>query len=220
MKLEDRQTTYPIDQMKNKKTQYITNDHIIRIALMKELNLKHAKDHTVRIIEELGVNHGNARVDIAVVNGVMHGYEIKSDADTLYRLPEQINAYSAVFDRITIVVGFTHIYQVIDMIPNWWGITVAKNDSNNNIVLNPVRLPEKNTQQDSTSVARLLWKEEALDILTEYNAASGLRSKPRNVVYQKLASIMDKDSLEDRVRETLFTRQGWRSACPTILNGG
>lgn len=65
-----------------------TNDLIIREALKRLLENRHAKDKKVRIIEELGVHHGTARIDIAVVNGIMHGYEIKSDQDTLQRLPE------------------------------------------------------------------------------------------------------------------------------------
>ena len=54
-----------------------TNDIIIRSALKKYLTNRHAQDEKVRIIEELGVQHGTARVDIVVVNGIMHGYEIK-----------------------------------------------------------------------------------------------------------------------------------------------
>jgi hypothetical protein len=59
----------------------------------------------VRIIEELGVVHGKSRIDIAVINGLMHGYEIKSDKDTLQRLPEQMNMYNSVFNKVTLVVG-------------------------------------------------------------------------------------------------------------------
>lgn len=206
--------------MKNKKTQYKTNDRDIRNILMQDLALKHAQDPSVRIIEELGVNHGSARVDIAVVNGVMHGYEIKSDADTLYRLPGQISAYNAVFDKITIVVGLAHIYHVIEMVPEWWGITIAREDCDKRLILSPIRLAEDNKTQDSLSIARLLWKEEALDILLECNEIDGYRSKPRNIVYQKLASIMDQNSLEDRVRKILFTREHWRSGSPLALNGG
>ena len=34
-------------------------------------------------VEELGVCRGRVRVDVAVVNGTLHGYEIKSDRDSL-----------------------------------------------------------------------------------------------------------------------------------------
>jgi hypothetical protein len=62
-----------------------TNDAIIRAALKRYLEGRHAQDDKVRIIEELGISHGSCRIDIAVVNGMIHGYEIKSDQDTLQR---------------------------------------------------------------------------------------------------------------------------------------
>ena len=82
-----------------------TNDTLIRSALKKFLTNHHAQDEKVRIIEEFGVQHGTARVDIAVINGIIHGYEIKSDQDTLRRLPRQMGVFNLVFDKITLVVG-------------------------------------------------------------------------------------------------------------------
>lgn len=70
----DNKNHYPTCSMaiKNKQIQFKTNDRLIREVLMNDLSIRHANDPTVRIIQELGVNHGSARVDIAVVNGVMH----------------------------------------------------------------------------------------------------------------------------------------------------
>ncbi len=44
-----------------------TNDRIIRIALKTYLEKLHARDSKLRIVEEFGVEHGAARVDVAVV---------------------------------------------------------------------------------------------------------------------------------------------------------
>ena len=150
-----------------------TNDLIIRTALREALRKLHARDKKLRIIEELGVSHGTARIDIAVVNGIMHGYEIKSDQDTLQRLPEQMNIFNAVFDKVTLVVGKSHLYNAINMIPDWWGIIVAKADPNGSITFNVIREGENNKGQDGVSVARLLWREEALRILEEAGEAHG-----------------------------------------------
>ena len=57
-------------------------DNDIRVTLIDELNRINAQ-HDYRIIEELAVCDGEARVDVAVANGRLCGYEIKSDADTL-----------------------------------------------------------------------------------------------------------------------------------------
>lgn len=197
-----------------------TNDLMIRNLLREILEEKHSKDKKVRIIEELGVHHGNARVDIAVVNGVMHGYEIKSDLDTLLRLPEQIEVYNSVFDKMTLVVGKSHLYEAIKMIPEWWGVVVAKVDENGVVTFNTIREEETNTEQNKLSVAKLLWREEALKILEEMNEANGLRSKPRDLIYSKLSTILDQTTLNKKVRETIFFRATWRSESPLMLYGG
>lgn len=56
----------------------------------------------------------------------MHGYELKGDHDTLCRLPEQANAYSAIFDFVTLVVSERHLLRAIDVVPDWWGIRIAR----------------------------------------------------------------------------------------------
>ena len=197
-----------------------TNDRIIRTALKETLRALHAHDERLRIVEEFGVEHGAVRADIAVVNGLLHGYEIKSDRDTLLRLPEQMEAYSSVFDRVTLVVGKQHLYDAIRIVPDWWGITVAKIGSDNSVLLNPIRQAGDNNDQRNISIARLLWRNEALRILEEAGEADGLRSKPREAIYQKLSVMLDQAALETKVREALFIREDWRSDAPLMLNGG
>ncbi len=204
----------------NSKNFQFTSDKLIRTALKEKLGFEHKDDPKLKIIEELGIKHGTARVDIAVVNGVLHGYEIKSDLDTLQRLPEQMNIYNSVFTQMTIVVGKIHLYEAINAVPDWWGITVAKIDTDNSVVFNCIREAGKNLNQDSVSVARLLWRDEALQILEGAGEAYGLRSKPRRNIYEKLATVFDRQVLEDKVRETIFIREAWRSDSPLVLNGG
>ncbi|MDO9572485.1 MAG: sce7726 family protein, partial [Candidatus Omnitrophota bacterium] len=156
---------------KNIHNMHPTNDLIIRSALKEFLDKHHANDDKVRIIEELGIQHGTARIDIAVINGLLHGYEIKSDQDTLQRLPEQMDVFNAVFNKITLVVGKTHLYEAINLVPEWWGITIAKTNSNSPLTFNLIREGELNKKQDSVSIAQLLWREEALEILKEQGEA-------------------------------------------------
>lgn len=203
-----------------------TNDEIIRTALraVLEKDLKKYRlenKNPAEIFEELGVRHGTARIDIAVINGIMHGYEIKSDRDTLSRLPEQMAEYNAVFDKLTLVVGKHHLYNAINIIPDWWGIMVAKINANNEVVFYTIREAEDNQEQVGVSIARLLWREEALQILEEQNKAAGFYSKTRGLIYERLANVLDVDTLKERVRETLLvSREGWRSGMPLVPSGG
>ncbi len=201
-----------------------TNDKIIRIALRNILNgnLKKYRSESgqpAEIFEELGVRHGIARIDIAVINGVMDGYEIKSDRDTLERLPEQIDEFNTVFDKLTLVVGRHHLYDAIKMVPDWWGIMVAKIDTDNKVFFQTIREAEENKNQDRISIARLLWRQEALQILEERNSATGIRSKPRELVYERLAQTLSIETLKERVRRTLISREDWRCGLTLSLSG-
>ena len=197
-----------------------TNDLLIRSALKTDLQNRHAKDKKLKIIEELGVQHGSARVDIAVVNGILHGYEIKSDKDTLQRLPEQVSAFNSVFDKITLVVGKNHLHEAIGMVPDWWEIIIAKIDENGAVVFCSIREGEFNKGQDSVSIARLLWREEALKILEAEDQAKGFYSKPRNCIYKKLSTVLDQKTLGDKVREIIFFRKEWRPDAPLMISDG
>src|SRR5690554_4270086 len=104
-------------------------DKDIRVTLISEI-AKLNQNNDYRLVEELEVCDGDARVDIAVINGKLCGYEIKSDRDTLERLSRQIDAYNKTFDYVTIVVGEKYKENIIHEIPSWWGIQVALKDTN------------------------------------------------------------------------------------------
>ena len=110
-------------------------DKEIRKPLLKRL---YSNKNNLKIIEELDVT--NARVDIATINkDYFCGYEIKSDKDTLNRLPTQILVYGYVFDKITIVVGKSKYSKIV--VPDFWGIMVAE-DRNGKIVLTKKKNPK------------------------------------------------------------------------------
>jgi hypothetical protein len=58
----------------------VTCDPDIRYVLMAELNRKFCDPTHDLILQEFGCK--GARIDIAVVNGSLHGFEIKSDSET------------------------------------------------------------------------------------------------------------------------------------------
>jgi hypothetical protein len=131
-----------------------------------------------------------------------------------------MSAYNAVFDQVTLVVGKQHLYDAIRVVPDWWGITVTKIGGDHSVVLNRLREAKNNTGQSNVSIARLLWRGEALRILEEAGRADGLRSKPREFIYERLSTILDQQTLEEKVREILFFREDWRSDAPLVLSGG
>jgi len=206
--------------MKKRKFSF-TSDRSIRMALRAKLKKTFDADPQSKIIEEMGIAQGEARVDIAVVNETIHGYELKSDLDTLRRLPEQMRIYNSVLDQVTLVVGKNHLFDAINIIPDWWGVTIAKvTDSKDTILFCNIRDADENPQKDSIAIASLLWRKEALELLEKKGAAEGVRSKSRRVLYERLAKALDQNELRAKVREYLFARKGWRSDLPLVTNGG
>lgn len=192
-----------------------TKDQNIRKELIRELRQEHTKtNHPTRIFSEFGINHGNIRADVVAVNGLIHGYEIKSDADTLDRLPEQAKAYNQVFDKITLVVGEQHIIKALDIIPSWWGVKLAKGGANKTVNLTTIRTAQKSPNQDALALSRLLWKQEAIELLSAIGQDAGLRDKKREFAYRRLSSAMSKTQLQEKVKDRLFNRPNWRSDQP------
>jgi hypothetical protein len=161
-------------------------------------------------VEELGLAYGEARIDIAVVNGRFHGFEIKSDADTLTRLPNQVIVYNNVFDRVTIIAGSKHIDAVRRVVPEWWGIKMASSGPRGAIYFEEQRPSRQNDNINPLSVASLLWRNEIFDALGA-RGIKGIKSKTRPQLAEILATTLSLAELRGLIRHTLKTRQGWRS---------
>ena len=82
-----------------------TDEKIIRKHFIKKLQKK-TKDI---IINELATVDGKGRIDIATLGDEFVGYEIKSDKDSLQRLKSQVEAFDIIYDKITVIVGSSHL---------------------------------------------------------------------------------------------------------------
>jgi hypothetical protein len=180
----------------------------IRIALKRDLGIEHPTNSIV--ISELGLCNHRVRVDVAVINGFVSGYEIKSEADTLERLPVQAEWYSRTLDRVCMVVAPKFISKIERNIPQWWGIRCAIPEGDV-INIEIIREEQENQGHDPYCVAQFLWREEALQVLAEYNLDIGLKNKPRHIVWERLAAELPIDCLREEVRLKLKCRENWRA---------
>ncbi len=182
-------------------------DPEIRIYLKDELTkgLKHIPDSF--LLEEFGLCQHTVRIDLAVLNGHLHGYEIKSEADDLSRLSLQEQIYSKIFDQVTIVLGQKHLKLVIGKIPHWWGIWEAIS-YDGTVKFRTIREAGINPAIDPTSLVQLLWRDEAIDILRNLSVESGFISKPRRAIWDKLVEILPPHSLRSLVHQHLKNRLG------------
>jgi len=196
-----------------------TNDLLIRTSLKAELSYLYAEHPDAVCIDELSLLHGSCRADITIVDGVMHGYELKSDQDGLGRLPAQVDAYG-VFDFATLVVGERLLNKAIEIIPDRWGVCVARVDSGR-VVFRHLKLAMANSSPDPLSTVKLLWKNEALALLAESGGKSRAATLTRREwIYFELMAHVEFERLRDAVRRCLKKRRGQRLADMSPLCGG
>lgn len=190
------------------------NDSVIRKHFHERVLRRYHAAPDVLVLDELGLMHGKCRADIALVNGRMIGYEIKSDEDSLDRLEEQVVAYSAVFDRATIIVGQRHLKSVKSKLPKWWGIIVGHWHGNDEVRFKTLRSPNLNRQVKPYALAQLLWSNEASALLKELGEPVKMLRQRRSVLYERLVQLLSLAELRRRVTRCLKLRKNWRSRAP------
>lgn len=168
-----------------------------------------ARSPHARVLGEVGLLHGGVRVDLAVLSPrVLHGFEVKSDVDTVRRLAAQVAGYSRVLDRCTVVAGAELLSKVLPLTPPWWGLLVAHRRPEG-VVLAEVRPDEVNPAVESLATAQLLWRDEALAVLRRVGQARGMSGRTRHALYGKLVQVLPPEALRRHVRRVLLARKDW-----------
>jgi hypothetical protein len=183
------------------------NDKQIRLALRRTVFRRYLSRPDTVLLEELAIRHGAARVDLALINGSLHGFEVKSDCDSLTRLENQARLFNSVFDRMTLVVGYRHAGTAMKLIPGWWGVKLADPGPRGAVHFSDARSPRNNPDVDKYFVVKLLWKSEALEILTALGLQRGLSAKPRKIIYRTLAENADLAFIREQTRKALTIRR-------------
>lgn len=187
-------------------------DKDIRLSIKESLLKKYYLDCDSRVVEELNVSYGDARIDIAVINGALHGYEIKSEKDTLNRLPNQILSYTKTFDYLTIITGKNHLKHLESLLPDWCGIVIASYiQGGKKIELSVYKEAKRNASIEKHSVVQLLWRDEVIEVLRSINILKGIKGKSKQFLWNLLADSLDEKSLSEKVREIMKLRVNWKS---------
>ena len=177
-------------------------DADIRALLIPRL-LQDAVRSNSLLIEELGLMSGEFRADIAVLGTKLIGYEIKSETDTLSRLPRQAAAYGAIFDEVWLVASSKHIAAALLKIPEFWGVLEAPPGAS---ALVEVRAAGAHVSHDAISIAALLWRDETLGELQRRGAERGVKSKPRRELWARLTEVTTLPELRQIIVERMRAR--------------
>jgi hypothetical protein len=181
-------------------------DAEIRAALLAHLRNRHAGNTDTAFLEELGLCRGQVRIDVAVVNCTFHGYEIKSDRDSLRRLAGQIDLYGRVLDRASLVIGGKHVDHAIASVPSWWAIQTVDLGADG-IRLTRVRAGRRNPCRDARALVELLWLDASRDLLEARDAMTAYRRMPRRAVWDRICELFGVGEIARAVRTHLKSRK-------------
>lgn len=157
------------------------------------------------VVEELGIDHGKVIADIANLDGeIWYGYEIKTEFDTLKRLPIQVPYYDKIFDYCYIFVHAKHVPDLKNKLPPHWGIIVYTADS-----IKIVKEADKNTGVNKMLIADLMWKAELLDVLMKSGSKRISKLNVDNL--RKLAvNKFSPEELKLKSIEKMKSRTNWK----------
>ncbi len=179
-----------------------SDERWIRRAVLQQIDTEHGRAGDTVVKEEFVVRHGAARVDIAVFNGRMEAVEIKSDNDTLRRLPGQIEMFASVFDTLTLACGLRYSETLLRDAPTWCGVIELSERGQR-----ALRSADQSPLQEPRHMVKLLHRSETLNALQ----ALGVRPRPsakRRDLYEELLRTVDLTRLRRIVLTTIKLRVG------------
>lgn len=187
-----------------------TTDSDIRSALHTKRLRRARSDPNTLVIDELGLAHARSRIDVAVINGCIHGYEIKSAKDNLDRFATQISIYRQSLQKLTLVAAPKHIRWIMTHAPEWCGVIVAEQGARGGVGFDVLRSPAANPDIDPVVMAHLLWRDEVIELLSQIGHAPKELRRPRKQLYEMLCEDLTLREIISSIRTFMVQRQTWR----------
>ena len=141
------------------------NEYFYKNSLLNNL-LLHDPHHNLRntvALTEIPV--GRSKVDLVLINGLAHVYEIKTELDNFDRLDSQINNYYKAFDHVSVVTCLENIDKLTSILSGTHtGIIVLQSDSTL-VTVKPSE--EDQSQLDHVTMFKIMRKQEYSNIITK-----------------------------------------------------
>jgi hypothetical protein len=163
-----------------------------------------------KLLEEVRIEGGTARIDVATFGAHISGYEIKSDYDNFDRMSNQIHAYNRVFSRINLVCGPRHVPYAKAVLPSWWGIYRAE-FHHSNIRIVEEKAARSHESQDAYSLASLIDKQYAIEFLRMHHFPIRKSASLREV-WAGLAGAFSLQEIEQAVIQQLQSPPSYSSS--------
>lgn len=163
---------------------------------LRKLFLNYLKNENKDVVfNEVGLMGGEAIVDVlAVGNNQLQGFELKSEADTLSRLPKQIVTYNKCLDQISLVVDPNKLEKALIIIPDWWGV-YSLNENRTEIVL--IREPQNNPKLTISNQMKLLWKEDLVLFIEVFDLPKKIKRLRKSLIRTHLKANFSEEVIHD-----------------------
>lgn len=195
-------------------------DSDIRVALARRVaQQQHGREFL--FVPEIEVWGGwPGRIDqVLITRRQLQGFEIKSDVDSLRRLPVQVRAYSPVLERAHLVTTIRHLDAARAIIPPWWGILIASRTKDDLVRIAPSRPARANPDLDVFQVTTFISRE----LIVKYLQSQGIRALSRRDVYSLRAMLVEGNTRGQVLafaREVMMERADWRHRSGSITHHG
>lgn len=175
----------------------ISHEKNAKAILLQHL-LGKCADNDAVLINELPVDSFAGRADIVMVNGHIEFFEVKSEADTLTRLPQQVGIFSRFCDKLHIVAAPNHINPIMISTPEH--VAVWQLDATG---IKIIRRGKRQELRDNKTLTKLVNVKELRQILSCMGKKSdSSRRKDMELAAESLAS----DELRQLVLRALKNR--------------
>lgn len=157
--------------LKHYRCEYIYKNAIASKILLGKYSLK-----TSTLLSEFRANESKA--DIVIINGTSNVYEIKTELDSLNRLKRQLESYSNMFDKISVVTYEENTEKLLKVLPKGIGVLVLTKK----YTLKEILKPDSNEKNVNPSIIfDSLTKKEYLSIIKD--EFGYIPSVPNTIIY-------------------------------------
>ncbi|WP_436326968.1 sce7726 family protein [Brevibacterium sp. FAM 27836] len=139
------------------------DDYVYRSTLIEKIALGRHNLRTATVLNE--VRARTSKADLVILNGTSTAYEIKSERDSLARLPGQLNDYRSVFASVVVVTSPSQVDAVLRMAPEDVGVTALSPRLRLQTVREAHDRPER---INPVALVETLRVSEAIQVLSEF----------------------------------------------------
>lgn len=138
------------------------NEYVFKNRLIESVFLKKYTNSDATLITELRV--GRSVADAVLVNGSSTCFEIKTEYDSLNRLPEQISSYRKLFDKIVVIAAESHIQNLLEQVPGDIGLSLLTKNGALKVIRRPT---DHSSERIDTAVLTSTLRLKELEKLTQ-----------------------------------------------------